>query len=253
MSRLTSWHIGATGDRPGGIAQVILSYTSHKSTRRLAKPMITTRGWRRDPASLFLFVLALARVAGLRVRRRTSTDVLVVHLSHGGSFVREGMIGAWGKLLGFGVMVQIHGSNFPAFAARHATLVRVALSRFDKVLVLTGEAESTVSRLCPRTPVLRYRNCPPLASTGADIAAASSKEKVVLFGGEVGTRKGADTLLEAWSLLDEKAKRGWKLVVAGPVGAGGETLLGSYSELEDVSFLGPSVYLVCATCNSGLE
>lgn len=93
--------------------------------------------------------------------------------------------------------------------------------------MLTEQALASVSRAVPsNTKVVQTRN-------GVAIPPPTfAKEKIILFGGEVSERKGADVLIESWSSLREQT-HGWKLIVAGPVKIATD---GCESNVE---FLGP--------------
>ncbi len=136
-----------------------------------------------------------------------------VHLSEGGSFVREGGLLLLARALGAPVVVSLHGAEFEPFAARHPRLARAVLGRADVVVAL-GQwgANSAQPLVGTRTRIVVIPN--PIA-VPAEVTDASSADAVVFFGGEVGLRKGVDVLIEAWAQVRERHP-GARLVVAGP-------------------------------------
>lgn len=203
MSAKRSLHIGPVGPLPGGIAQVVNVY--ERTARRYRVTAITTVRGPRDPKSVFLAGLAVVRMSGLRL---VSPFVLVGHMSQRGSFVREGILCWFARLLGVPVVITIHGSEFAAFARGHETLVRRALRAARQIIVLSDEAYDTVTALgfhnvhLGRNPV------------EVPIELPEEKKNIVLFAGEVGKRKGVDVLLEAWARARQP---NWELLIIGPL------------------------------------
>jgi glycosyltransferase involved in cell wall biosynthesis len=136
---------------------------------------------------------AVARVS--RLPRGTAVHV---HMSEGGSFLREAAVLASARLRGLPRVVTIHGYRFSEFAGRWPRLVRWALGMAGAVIVLSDSDGATVRRLVPQTRVELVPNAMPL-----DLGAGPVGEtaEVVLFAGEVGTRKGADVLHRAWPIV----------------------------------------------------
>jgi glycosyltransferase involved in cell wall biosynthesis len=225
-------HVGEAGAVPCGIAQVLNEYLDWTFESLRVQVTASTRGRRGDPRAPGLTLLSALRILGRRLSRRP--HAVVVHLSNGGSFIREGGLAALARACGFPVAVQLHGSVFKQFAAAHPRLVRSVLGLADVVYVLTAETEDVVRGLAgPGARVVKVGNGVVVPAEGP------AKEPVVLFGGEVGMRKGVDVLLAAWERV-RAGHPGWRLVIAGPVepeiGAlplpPATTLLGAVSRAE---------------------
>ncbi|HEY0813609.1 MAG TPA: glycosyltransferase family 4 protein [Pseudonocardia sp.] len=154
----------------------------------------------------------------------------MAHLSSGGSFVREGALVAIARLGGLPVAVHLHGSDFPIFAARWPKLVGAVLRLAAKVYVLTGETEDVVRATLPASAGDRVVKVVNGVATPDRMTA---KERLVVFAGEVGTRKGADILLSAWLLVHQE-NPAWNLIVAGPV----ERELRTYAAHPSIKMLG---------------
>lgn len=201
MTRLAVFHLGRAGEVAGGMTQVVNDYLAWDFPNSVQR-LIETRGAGRlsDLAKWF------AAVRHLRLLD-PAESVVVPHLSQGGSFVREGLLGVLAYRRGLAVVCQVHGSSFPSFAARHRRLVRHVLANCDLVQVLSQESWNAVSRLDVSTEVVLIPN------VVADVVRAP-KENIAVFGGAVTKRKGVDTLLAAWAATTNRT--GWRLVIAGP-------------------------------------
>jgi hypothetical protein len=202
-------HVGEAGAVPCGIAQVLNEYLDWSFESLRVRVTASTRGRRGDLRAPALTLLSALRILGRRLSRRP--HAVVVHLSNGGSFIREGGLAALARACGFPVAVQLHGSVFRPFAAAHPRLVRAVLGLAEAVYVLTAESEGIVRGLVgPHARVVKVAN-------GVGMPAERpAKERVVLFAGEVGMRKGVDVLLAAWERVHVRHP-GWQLVIAGPV------------------------------------
>lgn len=232
--RPTVYHVGRAGDIAGGMTQVLNGYLAWPFSR-VEVDLITSRG---DPHDL---KAALARAAGallrvLRLPRRRC--VLVVHLSGGGSFVREGALLRVAHARGIATVAHLHGSSFAKFAARHPHLTGWTLRGADRVITLSDESSDVSARFVPRNRVELIPNAIPSSSP-------TRKRDLAVFGGVVAHRKGIDVLQDAWERIDAP---GWELVVAGPIrdahlvreGITGMTFVGSLAHDELMALLDES-------------
>lgn len=188
------------------MAQVVNAYLSWTYTRVRLDGTRSTKG-KGDRLALFRSTRSAGSIGALRAGSQRS--VVAVHMSQGGSFLREGGLARLAHLLGHGVAIHLHGSGFADFARRHPSVVRRALAPADVVLVLTQESERICRELAPGASVVRVPNA---VTVPADVPA---KKRTIVFGGAVGHRKGVDVLLEAWNALSELHGT-WTLVIAGP-------------------------------------
>ncbi|GAA1147872.1 glycosyltransferase family 4 protein [Nesterenkonia lutea] len=202
----TVLHIGPQGSIAGGMAQVVNAYLSWTYSRVQLRGSRSTKG-KGDRLALFRSAGSVVRITALRIAGGRS--VAAVHLSQGGSFLREGTLVRLAQAMGLGVAVHLHGSGFADFARRNPTTVRRVLASADVVLVLTQESETLCRELLPGSRVVRIPNAVTVP------AGLLPKKKVIVFGGAVGHRKGVDVLLEAWGALPELHDT-WKLIIAGP-------------------------------------
>lgn len=201
------WHVGRRGEVAGGMTQVLNGYLRWQFDR-VEVGVIVSRDGSTGARALAVFARALTRVARLGDRPRT---VVVVHLSQGGSFVREGLLLRLARARGFATVAHLHGSSFVDFAVHEPARVGAVLRAADRVLVLSTETAAAAARFVPAERVFRVPNA---VYPGRPAA----KSKHVVFGGSVSRRKGVDVLVEAWRRVSgPDGTEGWTLDVVGPV------------------------------------
>ncbi|GAA5110967.1 glycosyltransferase family 4 protein [Pseudonocardia adelaidensis] len=129
-------------------------------------------------------------------------DLIHLHMSSHGSFVRKAVLFWIARAFGIPVIVHVHGSRFDEFhAALPAPLrrgVRGVLTHAVAVLTLGERWATRIRRIAPRSRVEVVPNSvvvPPAPPP------RTSDELNAVFLGAVGERKGAFCLLEAWAKL----------------------------------------------------
>jgi glycosyltransferase involved in cell wall biosynthesis len=200
------YHFGPSLNYVGGMASVISVLVAHNlgSERAVAVPT-----W--VPGSHMRSGLLAARAVGVVLRLPRGVAVHL-HMSEGGSFVREAAILAAAKLRRLPRVVTIHGPNFAAFSERHPHLVGVVLRMASAITVLSETDLAVAMRLAPRVHGELLPNPTPL---DLDSRAVAETPEMVLFAGEVGLRKGADVLQRAWETVAHKRPSA-RCVVVGP-------------------------------------
>jgi glycosyltransferase involved in cell wall biosynthesis len=137
----------------------------------------------------------LAARAAVEVLLLTPSTVVHVHMSEGGSFVREAAILVTAKLRGVPRVVTIHGQRFAEFSSQWPYLVARVLSMARAITVLSELDRTIVQKLAPDARVELLPNPVPVDSASGPV---TDTRELVLFAGEVGMRKGADVLHRAW-------------------------------------------------------
>ena len=208
MRETTVLQVGPVAGMPGGMASVIAEYLTFAlpGYRMRSYPTYFPSRRLRGLSAAVLFPVWFA------LRHRKSSVIVHVHLSEGGSFVREGLVVLWGALLGLPVVASLHGAEFDQFAATRQRLVKAVLARCRTVLCLGPVQAQLVAGLTSRPDIALVFN--PVAPVEG--APTSERESVVLFGGEVGPRKGIDRLLAAWPAVVERIPDA-RLVICGPL------------------------------------
>lgn len=155
----------------------------------------------------------LALRAALRVPSIGRSEILHVHLSERGSFVREGGIVLIAGALGRTTVVTIHGASFLPFVRAHTRLVSAILRRARFVTCLDPDVLAAVKRLAPDVQAELLPNPVTVEDGGSG---AHETEEIVLFAGEIGLRKGADVLCRAWPMV-AKSRPGARCIMVGPI------------------------------------
>ena len=200
------YHVGRSGDVPGGMTQVINAYLDWDFANCDVE-VIESRGEPGDHvAAAEGFIRTLLKLR--RIADAGRPAVIVVHLSERGSFVREGLIARYAARRRLPVIAHLHGADFATFEQQHSRLVGRVLAAATHVITLSTET----SAICAKHRGLERVDLVPNAiPAGNDV----EKERLVVFGGVVSHRKGIDVLQEAWR--DAAPSEGWTLKVAGPI------------------------------------
>jgi glycosyltransferase involved in cell wall biosynthesis len=155
---------------------------------------------------------ALAR-ALVQVCRAPSGAVVHVHVSEGGSWLREGAFAVAARLAGKTVALTLHGAELGSWARGPVarTCVAVVL-RAAHVVFALHDGDVRLARSLASTPVHLATN--PVAA-GAGPTSPAPDPHTVVFLGEQSRRKGLDVLATAWPAV-RAAHPAARLVVAGP-------------------------------------
>jgi glycosyltransferase involved in cell wall biosynthesis len=204
----TIHHFGPDPAYVGGIGSVIRVLAEHSMGGERVEMHPT---WQPDAHVETLRLAALSLALIMRMRK---TELVHVHLSYGGSFIREGALVALARRRGIPVVLTIHGSSFLAFAKRRRSLVTRVLNQADYIICLDDDVLEFVTRAAPTVESRIVAN--PVAMA-VDPSGAGQSEEIVLFAGEIGLRKGVDVLVAAWPMVAAQRPDARCLVV-GPVG-----------------------------------
>jgi glycosyltransferase involved in cell wall biosynthesis len=200
-------HFGPDPTTVGGMATVIRTLTEHNVGADIVDFHST---WKPRSSSTTPRLVASSARALIRM---PSNHVIHIHLSEGGSFLREGSLVALSRHLGLVTVATIHGAEFVSFAARHPQLVTKVLKLADLVTCLDQETLDFVRLNAPAT---RSELMPNPIYVENDFSRADATEELIVFGGEIGLRKGADVLHRAWQLVARRRPQARCLMV-GPI------------------------------------
>jgi glycosyltransferase involved in cell wall biosynthesis len=188
----------------GGIAAVIRQHLANPDGRLSVSGVATYdpsggSHWRRNAP----YLRALRRVVQ---RRRGRAVVAHVHVSQGGSLLREGLLTVLLRLRRIPVVVTLHGSSSLTRKGLPFLLTGLVLRCANLAHFLSEAHRIRYGRL-----VGRHVTVPNAVVLGS--GAAVTRRPDVVFAGVVGTRKGADLLLTAWQSIPSA---GWCLHLYGP-------------------------------------
>jgi glycosyltransferase involved in cell wall biosynthesis len=200
------YHFGPSTAYVGGMASVIAMLVTYNVG---AEKAIAVPTW--VPGSHLKSALLAARAAAMVLRLPRSATVHV-HMSEGGSFLRETLIVAAARCRRLPRVITIHGPGFADFSARRPRIVGAVLCMARAITVLSDSDLVAVRRLAPHVHVEVLPNPVPLDLAAGPVTGTS---EIVLFAGEVGLRKGADVLHRAWEAVVSNRPHA-KCVIVGP-------------------------------------
>jgi glycosyltransferase involved in cell wall biosynthesis len=199
----------------GGMATVIALMAAHPDERiRITTVPTYIEGsrWQRLATSVY----GMLRATWLVLSGRT--DILHVHLAHGGSVVRKALPLAAARLVGLPAVIHGHSCDFGGWFDRLTPLGRAAVRRLlvaDQWLVL-GErhVQEYASRLRLSDDQIRVlHNAVRIPVTAVDQSGARRVHAVTL--GRLGVRKGSYDLVAAVDALDERVRSQLRVTLAG--------------------------------------
>ncbi len=199
-------HFGPYLGEVGGMASVIQTLSGHNVGADVTYVHST---WSEKSRLRTCWWTAAAAFAIARLPR---TAVVHLHMSEGGSFLREGGLGVLARCLRRPTVVTLHGADFDSSASKHPWLVRRVLRASGAITCLDRRQVPRIEDLAPRH---RVSHVPNPVAIRSDITDAGTTEPLVLFAGEIGTRKGADVLSEAWRTV-RSALPDAKCILIGP-------------------------------------
>jgi glycosyltransferase involved in cell wall biosynthesis len=201
-------HFGPDPTQIGGMASVIRVLAEHCLGGEAIRVHPT---WRPD-SPLVSAMLALRAALSIPLLRRAS-DIVHVHVAEDGAFVREGMLVVLARSLRKTTVVTIHGAHFLPFANRRPRLAAGVLKRAHAITCLDPEVLSRVRQIAPQ---VRAELMPNPVVIDEDSPGAHETDEIVLFAGEIGLRKGADVLWQAWRIVKASRPQA-RCVMVGPV------------------------------------
>ena len=138
-----------------------------------------------------------AYVNFIKTHRQFRPQLIHVHSSFGASFYRKAVLILMGRILRTKVINHIHGAEFDRFyesAGRlKKRLVETIYNYPETTIVLSQEWVTRMEKICHKSKVFCLNNFAVIPDINIDemIAGYHAREKIILFLGEVGKRKGA--------------------------------------------------------------
>lgn len=167
-------------------------------------------------AKVGAFARAVPRyLAALLLRR---PGLVHLHMASNGSFVRKATLFWLAWALRVPVVVHLHGAEFHLFHARLPRPLRaVVRATLTRAAVVVALGERWAAELTAIAPAARVVALPNAVRVPADAARPTGAAPQVVFLGEIGDRKGAFVLLEAWAQLvaGGEVPPGCRLTLAG--------------------------------------
>ena len=204
--------MGNRGDVKGGITSVIQQILENDWTREgIQLRFIPTYTDRNPAAKGAVFAEACCRLTAVMLRERP--DLVYVHMSYKGSFVRARTLQKIALRFHVPFVMHLHGSEFEdwyrSLGPDKQKQVREFLGNCAHVIVLGEHYRKSIQSICPGVSVEIVHNAVKLPE---EITALNDTENRILFLGVLIRRKGAEDLLRAFAMA-KPAK--WRLVLAG--------------------------------------
>lgn len=192
--------VSTSMDTRGGIATYVRTIRATELWERWQIRHIATHRDGSGAQKIVAFAMGLLRyVRAMLVGR---PDLVHLHMSSHGSFVRKAVLFWIARAFRVPVLVHVHGSRFDEFHDRLPAplrrAVRGVLTHAAAVLSLGDRWAAHLGRIAPHA---RIEVVPNAVVVPEVEPARTGGELSVVFLGEIGERKGAFCLLEAWAKL----------------------------------------------------
>ncbi|GAA4914635.1 glycosyltransferase family 4 protein [Actinomycetospora succinea] len=196
----------------GGIATCVRTLAATGLWERWGVRHVATHrdGSKGDKA--LAFASGLARYTATMLLRRP--DLVHIHMSSAGSFVRKAAMAWLAYLLGVPVVLHVHSGRFHLFHDRAPAPLRrfiaATLTRADVVIALGELMRTRLAAIAPDAHLTSLPN--PVRISPVTTRPAGAAPHVV-FLGRIWDKKGAFALIEAWA--KESGGTGGHLTMAG--------------------------------------
>jgi glycosyltransferase involved in cell wall biosynthesis len=182
----------------GGIATCVRTLAATGLWERWGVRHVATH---RDGSSLTkatTFARGLVRYVGEMVLRRP--DLVHIHMSSAGSFVRKSAMAWLAYVLRVPVVLHVHSGRFHLFhdkaPAPLRRFIRETLTRADVVIALGELMRTRLAAIAPDARLTSLPNPVPISPVTERPAGAAQH---VVFLGRIWAKKGAFALVEAWA------------------------------------------------------
>lgn len=206
-------HCGNAYNGPGGISGVIRRHLARNLPGLQPQAITTYEPSRRGPKKHLSMLRALWHI----LQASPKSTLIHIHLADHGSVLREGVLVLASKARGHRSLVTLHGATTADIKGLEALGLRVILKSANIV-----HGFGVIYRDHLRITPGKWRTIPNDVDIPAEMATSTNRN--VLFCGEIGLRKGVDTLLTAWSTLCDDFPE-WTLTLAGESTEEGRRLL----------------------------
>jgi glycosyltransferase involved in cell wall biosynthesis len=193
-------HVSTALDTRGGVASYVRLLRDSPLWDTWSVTHVATHRDGSAARKVLAFAVGLVAFALALIARRPR--LVHLHMSAHGSFVRKATVFWMARAAGIPAVVHVHGSEFDVFHDRAPSVVkriiRATLTEAAVVVALGDRWARRLQAIAPRANVVTIPNAAllPLAEVGSP---RTGEPVNVVFLGEIGERKGAFDLLEAWA------------------------------------------------------
>ncbi|MBX0313322.1 glycosyltransferase family 4 protein [Planococcus glaciei] len=204
--------IGSNTKVKGGMTTVVQSFLNHRFSKSIHLTFIASHSEKGRIYNSFFFLKALFAINTHLLFR--NPQIVHLHMSDKGSFIRKYIIFKVSKLLNKRVIVHMHGGNFDNFYLGLPKLLKVCanelLEKADKVITLGGNWEKILRSIEPKANIKVLKNSVPIPEF---VERNQQEEFNILFLAVINKEKGILDLIQASIPVIEKAVRQRKNVV----------------------------------------
>ena len=210
-------HVSTALDTRGGVASYVRLLRDSPLWDTWSVTHVATH--RDGSAARKVLAFAIGLVAFVRAVITHRPRLVHLHMSAHGSFVRKATVFWMARAAGIPAVVHVHGSEFDVFHDRAPAavrwIIRATLTEAAAVIALGNRWARRLQVIAPRANVVTIPNAALLPP--ARVGPPRARELVnVVFLGEIGERKGAFDLLEAWArVVPAGRRRAASLTMAG--------------------------------------
>ena len=233
--RLRVLMVGNDPSVKGGITSVIGQLLAHDWAAEGANMKFIPTYVAANPVKKVLFFArAMRRIRALMSNPRTRPDVVHIHMSYKGSFVRKQQVHQLCHKYGVPDVIHMHGSEFAKWYGEckpaQQEKIRAMLREASAVIVLGEQWRTRIQAIEPDANIVVVSNAVRIPDTVAHWPEAGEPFRV-LFMGVLITRKGVADLLDAVARLKGDGRLGRMCVVIAGTGAQENELKAKAEEL----------------------
>lgn len=222
VQRLRVLMVGNDPSVKGGITSVISQLMGHDwAADGVTMKFIPTYIAANPVRKMLFFAKALRRIRALLANPQTRPDVVHIHMSYKGSFVRKQQVHGLCRKYGVPDVLHMHGSEFAKWyggcKASQQEQIRRMLREASAVIVLGEQWRARIQGIEPDANIVVASNAVRIPSGVVHWPAAGEPFRV-LFMGVLIERKGVADLLDAVALLRDSGRLGDMCVVIAGTG-----------------------------------
>ncbi|PWG64458.1 PssE/Cps14G family polysaccharide biosynthesis glycosyltransferase [Bifidobacterium callitrichidarum] len=220
VQRLRVLMVGNDSSVKGGITSVISQLMGHDwAADGVTMKFIPTYIAANPVRKMLFFAKALRRIRALLANPQTRPDVVHIHMSYKGSFVRKQQVHGLCRKYGVPDVLHMHGSEFAKWYGgckpSQQEPVRRMLREASAVIVLGEQWHEHIRAIEPDANIVVISNAVHIPSDVTHWPVAGEPFRV-LFMGVLIERKGVADLLDAVALLRDSGRLGnMRVVIAG--------------------------------------
>lgn len=204
--------VGSNTNVKGGMTTVVQSFLQHRFSQGIELSFISTHSEKGAIFNIAFFGISLIRIILHFIVEKP--QIIHMHMSERGSFIRKYIIFRLSKVFGIKVLVHTHGAEFKEFyeASKPAMKKRILnlLKNADRVIVLGKNWEKILKEIEPETDTAILMNSIPIPQFQKPPKSGSDFN--ILFLAVLNERKGILDLIHASIPVIQQATKNGKMI-----------------------------------------